>query len=74
MKGVTQMVEQQAAPFAQTVAQVAVSLGLSERKVWEIVKSGQLDSRRVGTRVLILRSSLLAFLESRPSAATAPRR
>ena len=67
------MEQEQAAPFAQTVAQVAVSLGLSERKVWEIVKSGQLESLRVGTRVLILRSSLLAFLEALPSAATPPR-
>ena len=64
------MTEQQGMPIAMSVGEVAKGTDLSPRTVWGLVKSGELPSRRIGRRVIILRSDLVAYLEGRPSAAT----
>ena len=64
------MVEQHGMPIAMSVDEVAKGTDLSPRKVWGLVKSGELPSRRIGRRVIVLRSDLLTYLEGRPSAAT----
>jgi excisionase family DNA binding protein len=59
-------------PIALTVREAAQSLGLSESKMYELVSSGEVYSRRVGTRILIPRRALEAFLQGRPYVPGAP--
>jgi hypothetical protein len=42
--------------------------GISERAVWYLLKSGQLQGRRIGRRRLVLRSSIVRFCNSDHSA------
>jgi excisionase family DNA binding protein len=55
---------------AMNADQAASSLGVSPRKVWSLVKEGDLDSRRIGRRVVITTDALRDYLAKLPSAAT----
>ena len=55
--------------LAMTYREVANALGLSERTIWGLVASGQLNAVRIGRRsVRILREELDRFLASQPGA------
>ena len=46
-----------------TAAEAAHLLSISRSKVYQMVDSGQLESRRIGRAVRILRSSLVRFVD-----------
>jgi excisionase family DNA binding protein len=48
--------------LALTYREAAQALGVSERKVWELVDKGQLKAVRIGRSVRIRRTDLEAFL------------
>lgn len=50
-------------PLALTVEQTAQVLQLGKSLVYEMVRSGQLRSLRVGRKIRIPRSALLEFLD-----------
>lgn len=50
--------------LAYSVAETAAAIGVGERLVWELVASGQLPSRKLGSRRLILREDLVRFLRN----------
>ena len=47
---------------AFSVAEAAIAVGLSQRTLWTNVRAGKIRVARVGTRVLILKSDLEAWL------------
>ncbi|PKL75097.1 MAG: hypothetical protein CVV27_17135, partial [Candidatus Melainabacteria bacterium HGW-Melainabacteria-1] len=49
---------------AFSVNESAESCGLSAKTVWQKIHSGELRAARVGSRVLVLRSDLEAWLSS----------
>lgn len=52
-------------PVALKVNDAAQALGVSARTVWKLIRSGTLPSLRIGTRVLVLYSSLQDYATSR---------
>lgn len=52
-------------PVALPVKDAAAALGVSPRTVWNLVRQGTLPALRIGSRVLILYSSLVDFATSR---------
>ena len=54
-------------PLAMSVAQFVTLSGLSRSKAYELIKSGELATKKCGTRTLILRVDAEAFLASLPS-------
>lgn len=52
------------------VKEVAKKLRLSERQVWRMIHSGEIDSIKVGHSVRVPRPALAAYIAGRPSAAT----
>lgn len=54
-------------PLLLSVAQAAKVLGLSERQVARMVRSGELASVKVGSRVLLRRADLEAYAAGLPS-------
>jgi excisionase family DNA binding protein len=59
-------VEQEKAPVARlalSVEETAASAGLSERYVWDLVKSGALRTKRFGRRRLVPVAALEEFLK-----------
>jgi excisionase family DNA binding protein len=54
--------------LAYKVHNAARLLDLSERKVWELVKSGDLESVKVGGSRLITRDALIAYLKAQAEA------
>jgi excisionase family DNA binding protein len=51
--------------MAFSVAEVAGFMGISSRTVWNLIKSGELPSFRVGARVLMSKSALEQFIAQR---------
>jgi excisionase family DNA binding protein len=49
--------------IALTMRECARALGVSERAVWSLVKSGRLPSFRLGRTVRISRNAIEAFIE-----------
>ena len=47
---------------ALSVAEAAIAVGLSQRTLWTHIRSGGIRVARVGSRVLILKSDLEAWL------------
>lgn len=52
--------------LAYGVDEAAACLGLSRAHVYRLIAQGRLQPRKSGKRTLILRSDLVAFLESLP--------
>ncbi|MBX9989353.1 MAG: helix-turn-helix domain-containing protein [Phreatobacter oligotrophus] len=52
--------------LAYSVDEAAACLGLSRAHVYRMIAQGRLQPRKAGKRTLILRSDLVAFLESLP--------
>lgn len=50
--------------IADCFQEAATASGLSSKTLWNKIRTGKLRSLRVGTRVLILKSDLIAWLES----------
>ncbi len=50
-------------PLLVTAAEAAALLSLSRSKVYQLIDSGQLESRHIGRAVRILRSSLVRFVD-----------
>jgi excisionase family DNA binding protein len=55
-----------AKPLLITVRQAAAALAVSERTIYNLLYSGQIDSVRVGTARRILAESLAAFVNGLP--------
>ena len=51
-------------PLLWSRSQVAVQLGISDRKVDELIKEGTLPSTSIGRRVLVPRQAVLDWVES----------
>ena len=51
-------------PLALNVDQVMKALGLNRNTVYEMIRSGQLGSIRVGHKYIIPKDSLVALLQS----------
>src|SRR5258708_39598472 len=49
-------------PLVYTIPEVAILLKVSERMVGTLLRSGQLVRRKIGSRTLVPRSSIEAFL------------
>ena len=50
-------------PLLWSRSQVAVQLGISDRKVDELIKEGTLPSMSIGRRVLVPRQAVLDWVE-----------
>jgi excisionase family DNA binding protein len=48
-----------------TVGETAEALVLSERSIWNLIKSGELPAVRIGRSVRISRESLIGFIQQR---------
>lgn len=53
-------------PLAMSVAQFVALSGLSRSKVYELIKSGDLATKKCGSRTLILRADVESFLAALP--------
>jgi excisionase family DNA binding protein len=49
-------------PDVLTVAEIAKMIRLTENKVYELVKSGEIAGVRVGRRILVTKAAVLTFL------------
>lgn len=49
---------------ALSVGQALETLGLGRTKIYELIKSGELPARKVGSRTLILQSDMEDFLQN----------
>ncbi len=58
--------------LAMSVENAALSTGVSPRKLWSLVKAGDIESRRIGRRVVITAEALRDYLAKQPSAAHTP--
>jgi excisionase family DNA binding protein len=56
-------------PLAYNVNDACRALGIGRTKLFELIKSGAVDGRRAGGRLLIPAESLRSFLASLPKAA-----
>jgi len=57
--------ENQVPKIAFSVKEIAECVGVSERTIWKLIKSGELPSFRVGARVLISKVALDQFIAQR---------
>jgi excisionase family DNA binding protein len=55
-------------PLAYGVEQAAKLVGIGRTLAWGLVRSGKLPSVRIGNRVLIRHTQLVAWLDSLPEA------
>lgn len=46
------------------VKDAAHALGVGQTKIWELIKTGQLDTRRIGSRRLVTEESLRKVAEA----------
>jgi hypothetical protein len=51
---------------AYTPAEVAASMGLTERMITQAIRKGQLEARRVDGRIVVTTEEAKRFLASRP--------
>lgn len=58
-------------PLCISVAEAARLIGVSRYTIYELVKSGEIASSRVGRRILVDREPFLEYAASLPSAAQA---
>lgn len=49
-------------------AEVQTALGIKHSKFWELVKAGQLDTRKIGSATVVTNASLQAFIANLPKA------
>lgn len=54
------------APRGFSVAQAAAYLGICRARVYALVRSGELEARKLGARTIILRDELDRFLDNLP--------
>lgn len=55
----------QALPLTLTVVEAAAQMGISKRTVYTLISTGELPSLKVGSRRLLLRSTVAEYLASR---------
>jgi hypothetical protein len=60
----------QISPMAYSIASAVEATGkaISRTRMFEAIKTGELDARKVGRRTVIMADSLRAFLERQPRA------
>jgi hypothetical protein len=58
--------EKQMEPLALSVAQFVTLSGISRSKTYELIRSGELATRKCGSRTLILRGDADGFLNGLP--------
>lgn len=56
--------------LAYRVPRAAELIGISERKAWQLVRSGAIESHKIGAARLVTRAALIRFLASLPTGAT----
>lgn len=54
-------------PMAYSVSDVVEMVGIGRTKFYELVKSGQIKTRKVGNRTIVLATDLEAWLSTLPS-------
>jgi hypothetical protein len=61
----------QGSPFAFSIAGAVEATGkaVSRTRLFDLIKSGEVDARKVGRRTVVMAESLRAYLERQPSAA-----
>ena len=55
--------KKQMTPMAVSVKDAAALLSIGERSVWNLAKRGEIQSRKIGSRVVFVLSSLETFLQ-----------
>jgi excisionase family DNA binding protein len=50
-------------PIAYSVKDAAAACGISRTMLYELIKSGKIARRKVGTRTVLLRTDLVAMLD-----------
>lgn len=50
-----------------SIAEVTKALGVGRSTLYALIKEGRLPVRKLGTRTLVLRSDLEAFIEALPA-------
>ena len=56
-------------PIALSVEDAAGAIGVSERQIWRMIGGGEIETRKLGRRTLILYQSLKTYIEALPPAA-----
>lgn len=64
MHGTTQHVTHDTGRIAYRPAEVADRLGVSRRKVYRLIESGELAAVTVGSRLMVLTTDLDAFVQN----------
>jgi hypothetical protein len=62
---------EQVSPFALSIAGTVQATGgaVSRTRLFDLIRSGEVDARKVGRRTVVIAESLRAFLERQPQAA-----
>jgi len=63
--------DEAAIAYGITTAVRATGGAVSRTRLFELIKAGEIDARRVGRRTVIMADSLRAFLERQPPARAA---
>ena len=58
-------------PLAVSVREVAAMLSVSERSVWNLAKTGKIQSRKIGARTIFPLASIHEFLNGTDSSGDA---
>ena len=61
---------EQGSPFALSIAAAVQSTGgaISRTRIFELIREGEIDARKVGRRTVVVSDSLRAFLMRQPRA------
>lgn len=61
----------QVSPFALSIAAAVGATGnaVSRTRLFELIRSGEVDARKVGRRTVVIADSLRAYIERQPKAA-----
>jgi excisionase family DNA binding protein len=49
--------------FSATIAEACEATGVGRTKIYELIKDGRVETRKIGTRTLVLVPSLLAAID-----------
>jgi hypothetical protein len=66
-----QTLSDQALPFALSIASAVGATGnaISRTRMFELIKQGEVDARKIGRRTVIIADSLRGYIERQPKAA-----
>lgn len=63
--------QEKTSPFAYSIAAAVGATGnaVSRTRLFDLIRTGEVDARKVGRRTVILADSLRAYIERQPKAA-----